>query len=584
MGIKDILMLLGGLGMFLFGMRIMGQGLEHIAGGKFDKLLSRMTDRPVKGMLLGLLVTAVIQSSSATTVMVVGFVNSGVMQLSNAVGVIMGANIGTTVTSWILSLAGIESSNVVVSLFKPESLAAILAIVGILMLMAGKKSRTRDFGSIFLGFTVLMVGMAQMSGAVKPLAEVPAFVNILTLFRNPVLGVLAGAVLTAVIQSSSASVGILQALTMTGRISVGVTIPIIMGQNIGTCVTALISCAGASKNAKRAAMVHLYFNLLGTILFLVLYYILLAVFDFGFVSVMATPLSIAVAHSVFNVFTTAALLPCARLLERLATLTIRDKKEEAIEAPPLLDERLLVTPGVAVDQCRRVTCDMARTAREAIYDALECLRHYDPDAEIRIKKRENVIDEYEDVLGTYMVKLSARSLSQQDSHQVGMLLHMIGDLERLGDHAMNLMETAHEMAEKNITFSREAKKEMDTLCAAMRQIVDTTVRALTEDDVSATRDIEPLEQVIDNLKDEMRSRHIARLQEGACTIEMGFVFSDLLTDIERVGDHCSNIGVALLEAHDPKALPAHHYLNDLKISPDAAYTEAFQAYTQQYEI
>ena len=451
--------------------------------------------------------------------------------------------------------------------------------------MVSKRSRTRDIGSIFLGFTILMVGMSQISSSVQPLADMPAFTRILTLFSNPILGVLTGAVLTGIIQSSSASVGILQALALTGQVTLGTAIPIIMGQNIGTCVTALLSCVGATKNAQRAAMVHLYFNLIGTILFLSLYYALYAIFDFTFVMQAATPLSIAIVHTVFNVFSTVVMLPAWRLLEKLAVITIPDGKQTgAAVQPPLLEERLLNMPGVAVEQCRNVTSRMAEYARDAIEDSLACIRQYHVDTAKRIVAREAQIDEYEDALSIYMVRLSGRELSQADSREVGMLLHTIGDLERIGDHAMNLCDTAREMHEKEIVFSREATRESGVLMDALSEIVDITVRALIADDTDLARTVEPLEEVIDMMKDEVRSRHISRLQEGACTIEMGFVFSDFLTNVERASDHCSNIAAAIIENHAGRALPAHHYLNELKAEPDPVFSGSFDAFHKKYAI
>ncbi|MDD3242146.1 MAG: Na/Pi cotransporter family protein [Eubacteriales bacterium] len=583
MDIFSVLQLGGGLALFLFGMNVMGQGLEKVAGGRLERTLEKLTDNPLKAVLLGAGVTSVIQSSSATTVMVVGFVNSGIMKLSQAVGVIMGANIGTTVTSWLLSLTGIQSSSLWVQLLKPDSFSPLLALVGVVLLMMARDPRKKDAGSILLGFAVLMTGMSAMSGAVAPLADSPSFANILLMFSNPVLGVLAGTVLTAVIQSSSASVGILQALAVTGVVPFSTALPIIMGQNIGTCATALISCIGANKNARRAAMVHLYFNLIGTAAFLGLYYGADAIFHFSFAHAPVRPLDIAIVHSIFNVFSTLLLLPFSKWLEKLAVLTIRDKKA-ARETTPLLDERLLATPAVALEQCRKVTLAMAQESSQAIRSSIAVMESYRQPLADEIERQEKDVDHYEDLIGTYLIQLSSRSLTLRDSNEVSMLLHCIGDFERISDHAVNLTEVAREMRDKGLAFSAEAKAELAVLTHALDEILSLTLQAFQEENVELAAQVEPLEQVVDQLKNELRSRHIARMRRGECTQEMGFVYSDLLTNYERVSDHCSNIAVALIEIHQMEQFNTHEYLNEVKSAGRPAYTRAYADFLQKYTL
>ncbi|MDD6175510.1 MAG: Na/Pi cotransporter family protein, partial [Firmicutes bacterium] len=499
MDIFSCLSLVGGLAFFLFGMNLLGSGLEKLSGGKLEKTLEKMTNNPIKGVLLGAGVTAVIQSSSATTVMVVGFVNSGIMKLTQATGIIMGANIGTTITAWLLSLTGLQGDSILIRLLKPESFSPLLAMIGIILIMAGKKGRKKDIGGILVGFAVLMYGMSAMSSAVKPLAEVPQFTGILlTLSSNPLLGVLAGALLTAVIQSSSASVGILQALSATGKITYGAAIPVILGQNIGTCATALISCIGAKKNAKRAAMVHLYFNIIGSVLFLGAYYALNAVFQFEFVQNALNAADIAVVHTLFNVVTTLVLLPFARLLGKLASMTVRDREEQD-SAFAGLDERFLNSPSFALEQCRSTTVQMAQLSRESILAALQMMERYDEKQAEHIRRLEDKIDEYEDRLGTYLVKLSSRELSDQDSRAVSKLLHCIGDFERISDHSVNILEVAEEMKEKKISFSDQANAELKVLFGALREILNLAADAFAADDEAEAARVEPLEQVVDGL-------------------------------------------------------------------------------------
>lgn len=583
----SILTLFGGLAMFLYGMQVMGDGLAKISGGKLEKILENLTSNPVKAVLLGAGVTAVIQSSSATTVMVVGFVNSGIMKLSQAVGVIMGANIGTTITSWILSLAGIESSNFFIRLLKPSSFAPVLALIGIIFLMFQKNSRKKDVGSILVGFAVLMYGMETMSGAVKPLADVPEFTGILTKFSNPILGVLAGALLTAVIQSSSASVGILQALCMTGAVHFSTALPIIMGQNIGTCVTALLSSVGASKNAKRAAMVHLYFNLIGTIIFMGIFYALNGMIGFSFMERAANPAGIAVIHSAFNIAATLILLPFGSLLEKLACLTIRDEKEEVVSAEDrefmILESRFLEKPAFAVEQSRTASRKMARESHNALTVALDLIENYSEDGAQRVEEMESKVDRYEDELGTYLVKLNHADLTERDSHSLSIMLHCIGDFERISDHAVNIMESARELYEKGSRFSDKAMQEPKIMEKAVVDIVDTAYTVFDRQDVQLAKSIEPLEEVVDELCQELKRRHIQRLRAGECTIEMGFVLSDITTSLERISDHCSNIGVCVTQVREDM-YDTHSHLDDLKNAPGETFFRDMEEVRARYVL
>ncbi len=563
----SILTLLGGLALFLYGMNVMGDGLEKVSGGKMEKILETLTSNPLKSVGLGAAVTAVIQSSSATTVMVVGFVNSGIMKLSQAVGVIMGANIGTTITSWILSLSGIQSDNFFIRLFKPTTFSPVLALIGVAFLMFAKSEKKKDIGTIFIGFAVLMFGMESMSGAVKPLADVPEFTGILTKFSNPILGLLAGMILTAVIQSSSASVGILQALCVTGAVGYSAAIPIIMGQNIGTCITALLSAIGAKKNAKRAAMVHLYFNIIGTIVFMVLFYAINAVVHFPFMNQSANAAGIAVVHTTFNVFATILLLPFSKVLEKLAILTIRDKDEDKKETEAtgmeLLDSRFLDKPALAVEQSRRVAVEMANKVKDAINTAIELIEHYDSDKAEQVLAEEEQVDRYEDGLGTYLVKLSQKDLSVKDSHDLSIMLHCIGDFERISDHAVSIMRSAKELHEKNLKFSDEALVELKVITKAVEDVVEAAVKGFETEDESIARSVEPIEEVIDELKIELKNRHVRRLRNGSCTIEQGFVLSDITASLERVADHCSNVAVCICQVQED-AFDTHSYLEKMK--------------------
>lgn len=568
MDIFSVLTMVGGLALFLYGMQVMGDGLAKVSGGKLERILENLTSNPIKAVLLGAGVTAVIQSSSATTVMVVGFVNSGIMKLNQAVGIIMGANIGTTVTSWILSLSGLQGDNVFVKLCKPSSFSPLLAVIGVIFLLFIKDEKKKDIGAIMVGFAVLMFGMETMSDAVKPLANVPEFTGILTAFSNPILGMIAGAVLTAIIQSSSASVGILQALCVTGAVSYGVAIPIIMGQNIGTCVTALLSSIGATKNAKRAAMVHLYFNIIGTVVFMVLFYTVNAVVGFSFLGTATNAAGIAVIHSLFNVFATMLLLPFGKGLEKLACLTIRDdvqpaEVEEERKELQLLDSRFLEKPAFAMEQSVHVANKMAEESKRTLFTAMDLLWNYTEDGAKKVGELENLVDQYEDKLGTYLVKLSRQNLSVHDSHTLSIVLHCIGDFERISDHAINIMEAAQEMHDKKLIFSPKAEEELKVFSRAVQDIVEKAYAVFRDQDEKLAQKVEPLEAVVDELNQEVKKRHIRRLREGKCTIELGFILSDITTSLERVADHCSNIAVCVTQVRED-TYDTHGYLNSVK--------------------
>ena len=579
----DVLTLLGGLCLFLFGMNQMGSALESRAGEGLKTLLGKLTTGKLAGFFTGLAVTAVIQSSSATTVMVVGFVNSGLMSLRQAINVIMGANVGTTVTAWIFSLAGIESSNFWVQLLKPTSFTPILALIGIIYQMFGKTSKKKDTGMILLGFAVLMFGMDTMAGAVSGLRDVPAFREVLLMFSNPILGVLAGALLTAIIQSSSASVGILQALASTGQVTYGAAIPIIMGQNIGTCVTAMISSVGTNRNARRAALVHLSFNIIGTGVWLTVFQIAKIFIDPALLSTGIDQLGIAIAHSLFNILCTLLLLPMSGLLEKLACRLVPEPassgKKDTMEE---LDERLMATPAVAMEQCRNVAVTMAQMSVGAMRDAMQELTDHDPDRVGRIREAEAAADHYEDILGTYLVKLSAMPLNDKDNVESAELLHLIGDFERISDHAVNLVASSQELRSKGIQFSSAARWELGRLCAAVGEILDLAMTSFVNNDLQAAAQVEPLEQVVDTLKEQLRSRHILRLQRGECSIEAGFIWSDLLTNLERVADHCSNIAGCVLELRHKK-FDLHDYLGAVRAdSPD--FASSYDAYARKYSL
>lgn len=590
MDIFGVLSLIGGLAVFLYGMDLLGEGLTGASGGKLEKILEKLTSNPLKAVLLGAGVTAVIQSSSATTVMVVGFVNSGIMKLSQAVGVIMGANIGTTITSWILSLTGIESSNIFISLLKPTSFSPVLAAVGIVFLMFLKKDSLKNPGKIMIGFALLMYGMDAMSSSVAPLAEVPQFASILTAFSNPVLGMLAGMLFTAIIQSSSASVGILQALCSTGILSYATALPIIMGQNIGTCVTALLSSIGATKNGKRAAIIHLYFNVIGTVTFMIVFYALNAVIRFSFLNLTAQEFGIAVIHTTFNIITTAYLLPLRKVLEKLAYATIKldddekrimDRRSENEFA--LLDDRFLEAPSLAVEHCKQVINKMADISRESLFISMSLIGGYDEEQALRVGELETRADKYEDALGTYIMKISTKNLKKEDSEMLNVMLHCIGDFERISDHACNICDSARELQQKNMQFSPKAETELDILSSAVREAVDISFDAFKSNSKNEADKVEPLEELIETLAVELKARHIRRLREGKCTIELGFAHSDILNNLERVADHCSNIAVDVIQS-DQLEFDAHEYLDGIKNKDNQQFARDYKAYKEKYRL
>lgn len=585
MDIFDVLTMLGGLALFLYGMHTMGEGLTKVSGGRLERILEKLTSNPVKAVLLGAMVTAVIQSSSATTVMVVGFVNSGIMKLNQAIGIIMGANIGTTITAWILSLSGIESDSLFMQFLKPSNFAPVLALVGIVFIMFLNSQKKKDIGMILIGFAVLMFGMDTMSGAVKPLADVPEFTGILTMFSNPVLGMLAGAFLTAVIQSSSASVGILQALCATGSITYGTAFPIILGQNIGTCVTALISSIGASKNARRAALVHLYFNIIGTTVFMILFYSINAVVSFDFFEDVAGPAGIAVIHTIFNVFATLILLPFARGLEKLAYISIREDEDEKEkkEMGSLLDERFLEQPAFAMERCRQVAAAMAELSQRALTEAISLITKYDEKKAKMVYQMEDEVDRYEDLLGSYLVKLSSRNLTEKDSRSLSTILHCIGDFERISDHAINIEESARKFYDQKLKFSEKAVGEVQVFTRAVSDILNLSIRVFEEEDDVLAKDIEPLEEVVDRLNKKMKKRHVKRLQNGKCNIETGLILSELATNFERVADHCSNIGVCVIQIKED-SFDTHEYLDTLDKGEDTYFNQKYKEYKNIYKL
>ena len=583
MDIFDVLSMLGGLALLLYGMEVMGKSLEKLSGGRLESLLEKMTSNRFKAVLLGAAVTAAIQSSSATTVMVVGFVNSGIMKLGQAVGIIMGANIGTTITSWILSLAGLDGSNIFIKLLKPTSFAPVMALIGIIFVMFSKKEKKKDIGSILLGFAILMTGMDIMGDAVSGLTEIPGFKNIMLMFSNPILGMLAGAVLTGIIQSSAASIGILQAFCLSGSITYGTAIPIIMGQNIGTCVTAVLSSLGASKNAKRTAAVHLYFNLIGTLVFMAVFYGINAVVDFAFLADAIPSAHIALIHSAFNIGATVLLFPFAGVLEKLAVWTIKDKEGEAVVDTEfqVLDERFLDTPAYALEQCKNLTDKMACITRDSLFEGIELLSDYSESRAEELMQVESLVDRYEDELGSYLVKLSSRDLSEKDSKMVSTLLHSIGNWERISDHAVNLCDAAKEIYEKKLSFSPQATEELAVFSRAIRDIMGMTVEAFETEDIVLAKKVEPLEEVIDTLNRKIRDRHIKRLRSGECTIELGFVLTDILGNFERVSDHCSNLAVDVIQTGD-SAVEAHEYLDALKSADNEQFRHDYQEVKKNY--
>ena len=587
-GILNVLSLLGGLALFLYGMDVMGEGLKKSAGNRLKTILAKMTSNPIKGFFLGLVVTLVIQSSSATTVMVVGFVNSGVMTLLQSVGVIFGANVGTAITAWLTALnslggEGGKQLTGALSILKPESWVPLVALIGIGLVMFAKKNRKKDIGTILLGFAVLMAGMTAMSEAVDPLKNNDSFKNILTMFgENPFLAIMAGLILTAVVQSSSASVGILQALTMTGVITYGAAIPIVMGQNIGTCVTAMLSSLGANKNGKRAAVIHLSFNVIGVTVVSVLFYILNAIVNFKFLEGYIDAWGVALVHTLFKLICVALIGPFYRQLEKLSCLIIRDKANSE-ESTSLLDERLLDTPAIAVDRAAQVTRDMAELSYTAMKEAFALTREFDSKRAYTVRELEGKVDGYEDALGSYLVKVSSCALDDKNSAEVTKLLHTIGDLERISDHAVNIVESVEELKEKKIAFSEEANREIQVMLSAVDEILTLTYDAFIHNDLDKALDIEPLEQVVDNLRDAIKRGHILRLQKSECTIEHGFVLSDLLTNLERVADHCSNIGGCVIEISAYDALDMHRYLASVKQGSER-YDEKYKQFSEKYSV
>ena len=576
MTIFNFLTLLGSLSLFLFGMSVMGTALEKRAGGSLKAILAKLTNGKFSGLLTGLAVTAVIQSSSATTVMVVGFVNSGLLSLKQSIPVIMGANIGTTVTAWLLSLSGISGDSLFVQLLKPSSFTPVLAVIGIILYLTAK-GKKKDTGLILLGFATLMFGMESLSGSVSGLRDDPNFTKFFLLFSNPILGVLAGAILTGIVQSSSASVGILQALSSTGAVSYGAAIPIIMGQNIGTCVTAMLSSVGTNKNARRAAVVHLSFNIIGTVVWLALFEAANAIFRFAFVSTAIDTFHIALIHSIFNLLCTLMLLPCCGLLEKLSYRIIPDGR--STDTATVLDERLFATPAIALEELAK---RMAADSELALHESLQAVLGFTPELAASVRQREDDTDRYEDTLGTFLVHLATQPMSEQDSVESSKLLHLIGDFERIADHAVNIIESAEELKEKGVSFTDSAKQELQTMLNAVGEIVDLTSRAFLQDDLTLARQVEPLEQVIDKLKDELRTNHIARLQRGECSLAAGFVLSDLLTNLERVADHCSNIAGCLLDMKNER-IDLHKYLGDVK-SGSNEFLMQYNTFEEKYKL
>lgn len=586
MDLFKVLEMIGGLALFLYGMHVLGDGLSKMSGGKLEKILERLTSNPVMAVLVGAGVTAIIQSSSATTVMVVGFVNSGIMKLKQAVGIIIGANVGTTITAWILSLNGIEGGTFITKLFKPSSFTPVMAIIGVAILMFSKKDKKRDLATILVGFAVLMIGMDTMSGAVSGLKDVPEFTQILTMFSNPILGMLAGLVLTAIIQSSSASVGILQALCSTGAVGYAIAIPVIMGQNIGTCITAMISSVGASKDARRAALIHLYYNIIKTGLFMAVFYSVDAVVHFAFMDQSITALGVAVVHSLFNIAACIVLLPFSNVIVKLVYLTVPEKEHPVVlsaEEQELrtLDERFLDTPGLALTHAKKVVLSMAMMAKKSIDYSMELLRNYDGEKALEVARLEGEVDKFEDELGSYLMKVSSRDLSEKESHTLSMLLHCIGDFERISDHALNLKEAADEIHDKELEFSDKASEELDVFTTAIQDIMNLSIDVLDKEDVQLAMLVEPLEEVIDQLNVDIKKRHVKRLRKGKCTIEMGFVLSDITTNLERVADHCSNVAVNLLQGEE-EGFEAHEYKDALKTEDNVDFQGRVLAYRNKY--
>ena len=583
MDLFSVLTMIGGLALFLFGMDYMGDGLKKLSGGQLESILGKLTSNRIKGFLLGLLVTAVIQSSSATTVMLVGFVNSGIMSLSQTIAIIMGANVGTTVTSWLLSTTGISGDVFWIRMLKPDSFTPILAAIGIIMIMVAKTDKKKSIGSILIGFAVLMFGMETMSDAMSGLKDSKAFMDILVMFKNPILGILSGTILTAIIQSSSASVGILQALSLTGAIPMSTALPVILGQNIGTTITPILSSISGNTESKRVAISCLYIKLIGVIIICLVFYILHSVVHFAFMDGQATVFSIAITHTLFNVFSTIILIPFCKYIEKLATITFKDTKTPEDDRFRILDDRFLSVPGFAVEKAKELLVDMIKITKESVEIAIDKLLNYDEHLDKYVKEQENLVDNYEDKLGSYLVKLAGHKLSVEDSNEVTSLLHIIGDVERISDHACNLFEASKEIYTKKINFSVNAEKEIKVISDAIKEIVQLSVDAIEKEDNAIAMKIEPLEQIIDKLKYKMKKNHIERLQNNECTIELGFVYSDIITHVERIADHCSNIGVCILQKKKDGFEP-HEYLNHVKYDGENDFINQYDMYKQKYTI
>ena len=583
MDIFSVFSLLGGLALFLYGMNFMGDGLKKLSGGQLESILGKLTSTRFKGFLLGFIVTAIIQSSSATTVMLVGFVNSGIMKLSQTISIIMGANIGTTVTSWLLSLTGLTGDSFIIKIFKPSSFTPILAFIGFLMSGMSKKESRKNIGLILLGFAILMYGMEAMSGSMDGLKDSEAFKQVLVMFENPVLAILSGLLLTAIIQSSSASIGILQALSITGAIPVAVALPIILGQNIGTTITPILSAISGNTNAKRVAISCLYIKIIGVVIFCVLFYALHSIVDFAFMHTNATVFSIAVIHTSFNVISTIILIPFCRLIEKLAIKTFPDTQAVVQDGLDTLDDRFLTLPQFAIEKSKELLCEMTKASKDALMMALDMTLSYDKQTAVKIRDIETRVDIMEDKIGTYLVKLASQNLSERDSNEVSKFLHIIGDVERISDHAVNIVKVSEEISEKKMEFSENAKHEMKVMSDALREILTLSVEAFETKNLALAKKIEPLEQVIDKLKYKMKANHITRLQDSKCTIEQGFVYSDFITNCERVADHCSNIGVCLLEIAN-HTLDTHEYLHHVKETGENSFFEQYEDYKTKYRI
>lgn len=581
----SLLVLLGGLAFFLYGMTVMSNGLEKMTGGKLERALKSMTSNPLKGIALGAGITIAIQSSSAMTVMLVGFVNSGIMELGRTISVIMGSNIGTTLTAWLLTLSGVGDDNFFLRLLKPEAFSAIIALIGVLMIMLSKSTKKKDIGNIMLGFSILMFGMDLMGQAVEPLKDMPEFTQILTAFNNPILGVATGAIFTGIIQSSAASVGILIALAGTGHITYAMAMPVIFGQNIGTCVTALLSSIGVSRNAKRVSIIHISFNMIGTFVWLAVFYLLNHFIDFAFVDMPINEVGVAAIHTIFNICTTVLLLPFMKHLEKLSRTLIKDRKDEVQLANELafIDQRLLATPSVAIAECEAKAKEMAKVAQTALERAIGLLKTYDADISEKVKRSEEKIDHYEDILGTYLIQLSGKELSDRDSQKVNNILHVIGDYERLGDHAVNIMELADEINNKKLEFSEKAMGEIQVMTNAVLEIVNNTTQAFENANLDLAKQIEPLEQVIDELEETLKNRHIKRLQEGRCSIEQGFVFMDIISNFERISDHCSNIAVSMIQTH-AASFEVHEYLHSSSTLEDKDFIKNHELFSKKYAL